>query len=73
MSLKAGKYQKLRRMKMNEDKLEIMDVGEAAKYLRFSTQKVYQLKATDKTFPWHKVGESLRFVKDELRKWVLEH
>lgn len=53
--------------------VEIMDVKEAAKFLRLSKQKIYQLKATDKSFPFHKVGESIRFIKDELREWVSNH
>ena len=53
---------------------EIMTVNEAAKYLKLSPQKVYQLKATDKSFPWHKPSEgALRFVRDELRQWLLSH
>ena len=57
---------------MGDDKeSEILNVNEAAKYLRISAQKVYQLKATDKTFPWHKAGESLRFVREELKQWLL--
>ena len=52
---------------------EILNVNEAAKYLRISAQKVYQLKATDRTFPWHKFGENLRFVKDELKEWLIAH
>lgn len=55
---------------MGED---FLTVEEAAKYLKISPQKLYQLKATNQDLPFHKVGESLRFYREELKQWVLSH
>lgn len=54
---------------MNEK--DFLSVKEAAEYLRVSTKKVYDLKATRKDFPFHKIGEKLVFNRDELKAWVL--
>lgn len=51
---------------------EFLNTKEAAKFLRLSEVRIYQLKATDKTFPFHKVGEKLLFEKNELSDWVLK-
>lgn len=53
--------------------MPFMDVKEAAQFLHMSVSRVYQLKATDRTFPFHKIGDKLLFDAEELRKWVMEH
>lgn len=50
---------------------DFFSVKEAADYLRISTKKVYDLKATKKDFPFHKIDEKLVFSREELKKWVL--
>ena len=50
---------------------DFLNIKEAAEYLRVSTKKVYDLKATRKDFPFHKIDEKLVFNRDELRAWVL--
>lgn len=50
---------------------DFLSVREAAEYLRCSTKKVYDLKANNKTFPFHKIDEKLIFSRDELKAWVL--
>jgi len=49
-----------------------LDVKEAASFLHMSVSRIYQLKATDSTFPCHQVGSKLLFDKQELIKWVKE-
>jgi excisionase family DNA binding protein len=56
---------------MNER--DFMNVKEAAEYLRISKDKLYQLKANTKDFPYHKVDEKLIFYREELKAWVLAH
>ncbi|MBQ1574007.1 MAG: helix-turn-helix domain-containing protein [Clostridiales bacterium] len=60
---------------MNEKEIkdDFLTVSEAARYLKISQPKLYQLRATEKDFPFHKIGESLRFYKEELKQWVLSH
>lgn len=50
---------------------DFLSVKEAAEYLRVSTKKVYDLKATKKDFPFHKIDEKLIFNREELKNWVL--
>lgn len=50
---------------------DFFSVKEAADYLRISTKKVYDLKATKKDFPFHKIDEKLVFSREELKNWVL--
>lgn len=47
----------------------IMNVDEAAEFLRISKNNLYQLKAR-KQVPYHNVGERLVFLKSELIEWV---
>lgn len=54
---------------MNEK--DFLNIKEAAEYLRVSTKRLYELKATVKDFPFHKIGEKLVFNRDELKAWVL--
>ena len=70
-------YKKKRFKQLNKGVFDMgedfLTVEEAAKYLKISTQKLYQLKATEQDLPFHKVGESLRFYREELKQWVLSH
>ena len=50
---------------------DFLNIKEAAEYLRVSTKKVYDLKATKKDFPFHKIDEKLVFSREELKQWVL--
>ena len=50
---------------------DFLSVKEAADYIKISTKRLYELKATVKDFPFHKVGEKLVFSRDELKAWVL--
>lgn len=50
---------------------DFLSVKEAADYIKVSTKRLYELKATVKDFPFHKVGEKLVFNRDELKAWVL--
>lgn len=58
---------------MNEKEIkdDFLTVNEAARYLKVSRPKLYQLRATERDFPFHKIGKSLRFCKEELKQWVL--
>lgn len=47
----------------------IMDVGEVAQYLGFSTKKIYRL-AEDRKIPASKVGRQYRFVKKAIDDWL---
>ena len=60
---------------MNEKEIkdDFLTVSEAARYLKISQPKLYQLRATENDFPFHIIGESLLFYKDELKQWVLSH
>lgn len=51
---------------------DILTTKEAAQFLKLSLPTLYQLKATDKNFPFHKVGEKLLFIKGELTEWLLK-
>lgn len=50
---------------------DFLNIKEAAEYLRVSTKRLYELKATVRDFPFHKIGEKLVFSRDELKAWVL--
>lgn len=50
---------------------EFLTVKEAAKFLKLSEARIYQIKATVKDFPFHKVGEKILFEKNELYQWVM--
>jgi excisionase family DNA binding protein len=47
----------------------IMDVGEVARYLGFSTKKIYRL-AEDRKIPASRVGRQYRFVKKVIDEWL---
>ena len=49
----------------------IMDVGEIAKYLSFSTKKIYRL-AEEHKIPAIRVGRQYRFVKLVIDEWLKE-
>lgn len=51
--------------------MDFLSVKEAADYIRVSTKRLYELKATVRDFPFHKIGEKLVFNRDELKNWVL--
>lgn len=50
---------------------EILTVKEAAAFLKLSVPTIYQLKAQGK-IPFRKVGNSIRFSKNTLTKWISE-
>lgn len=50
----------------------ILTTKEAAQFLKVSLPKLYQLKASVKDFPFHKVGEKVLFTKEELTQWLLK-
>ena len=50
---------------------KIMDVGEIAKYLGFSTKKIYRL-AEEGKIPASRVGRQYRFVKTLIDDWLQE-
>lgn len=52
---------------------EFMTVAGAAKFLCVSEQKIRALRATERGFPYHKIGEKVLFHRDELRQWALAH
>lgn len=51
--------------------LEFLNVKEAAKFMKMSEARIYQLKRDVKDFPFHKVGEKILFEKTELSNWIL--
>jgi excisionase family DNA binding protein len=58
-------------MPQEKSTMDFLSVKEAADYIRVSTKRLYELKATVKDFPFHKIGEKLVFNRDELKAWVL--
>ena len=50
---------------------KIMDVSEVARYLGFSTKKIYRL-ADDHKIPAIRVGRQYRFVKKIIDDWLKE-
>jgi excisionase family DNA binding protein len=50
---------------------KIMSVGEIAKYLGFSTKKIYRL-AEEGKIPASRVGRQYRFVKSLIDDWLQE-
>ncbi|MCB4790528.1 MAG: helix-turn-helix domain-containing protein [Elusimicrobia bacterium] len=51
---------------------EILDVKEIAKYLKFSTKKVYKLLKNNE-IPFKKIGGQYRFVKSEIDRWISQY
>ncbi len=49
---------------------EILDVKQAAEYLRLKITTLYE-KTSEKTIPHFKKGNKLYFKRDELQEWVL--
>jgi excisionase family DNA binding protein len=58
-------------MPQEKSTMDFLSVKEAADYIRVSTKRLYELKATVRDFPFHKIGEKLVFNRDELKAWVL--
>lgn len=58
-------------MPQEKSMMDFLSVKEAADYIRVSTKRLYELKATVRDFPFHKIGEKLVFNRDELKAWVL--
>lgn len=58
-------------MPQEKSMMDFLSVKEAADYIRVSTKRLYELKATVRDFPFHKIGEKLVFNRDELKNWVL--
>ena len=50
---------------------EILTIEEAAEYLRMGKRSIYKLAKAGE-IPCKKVLNKYRFLKEELRKWVLE-
>lgn len=48
-----------------------MDVNEVAKYLGFSTKKIYRL-AEERKIPASRVGRQYRFIKKIIDEWLKE-
>lgn len=50
---------------------EILTIAEAAEYLQMGKRSIYKL-VKEKKIPHKKVLNKFRFVKDDLRNWVIE-
>lgn len=48
---------------------ELIDINEASKFLKYSKGSIYQLISKSK-IPFKKVGNKVRFTREELTKWA---